>query len=109
MNIVIWGNVECAVTIMAASIPVMRILVLSVWHRGPDQVSVQPLRDLRIISTRDKRTSDREIPPSHHQETALVDSKQHHDATFFLRVESDRRSTEGAYGIERIVTREERW
>ncbi|KAI1073234.1 hypothetical protein LB507_010845 [Fusarium sp. FIESC RH6] len=109
VNIVIWSNVECAVTIMAASIPVMRILVLSVWHRGPDLVSVQPLRDLRIISTRDKRTSDRDIPPSHHQETALVDSKQHHDATFFLRVESDGRSTEGAYGIERIATREERW
>jgi hypothetical protein len=57
VGIFIWGTTECAVTIIAASIPIMRILVLRVYRRAPDQVSNQPLRSLRIISTQDKEPS----------------------------------------------------
>jgi hypothetical protein len=50
---------------MAASIPVMRILVLRVYRRTPDQVSNRPLRTLRIISTPDKRASTNNTMPSY--------------------------------------------
>ncbi|RGP72916.1 hypothetical protein FLONG3_6554 [Fusarium longipes] len=55
VGIFVWSTVECAVTIMAASIPIMRILVLRVCRRNQHQVSNQPLRRLRTISTTDKR------------------------------------------------------
>ncbi|ENH71286.1 hypothetical protein FOQG_13585 [Fusarium oxysporum f. sp. raphani 54005] len=65
VGIIIWGTTECAVTIMAASIPVMRILVLRVYRRTPDQISNRPLRTLRIISTPDKRASTNNTMPSY--------------------------------------------
>ncbi|CAG1995436.1 unnamed protein product [Fusarium graminearum] len=56
-GIFIWSMVEIAVTIMAASIPIMRILVLRVCRRNRHQISNRPLRRLRTISSRDKRPS----------------------------------------------------
>ncbi|SPJ78701.1 related to integral membrane protein pth11 [Fusarium torulosum] len=108
VNIVIWSNAECAVTIMAASIPIMRILVLRVCRRSPDQISNQPLRTLRIISTRDKTSSADNVPPHDNQGTAMANAKPHvfDEATFLFRMDSDRRSSVGAYGIERITARE---
>jgi hypothetical protein len=105
---VIWSNAECAVTIMAASIPVMRILVLSACRRSPDQISNQPLRTLRVISTRDRTSSAENVPSHNNQGTSMVNSKRHDfdEATFLFRMDSDGRSTVGAYGIERVATRE---
>ncbi|KAF4947056.1 hypothetical protein FGADI_10686 [Fusarium gaditjirri] len=68
VGIIIWGTTESAVTIMAASIPVMRILVLRVYRRTPSQISNRPLRTLRVISTRDKRTSTTNTMPSYNTE-----------------------------------------
>ncbi|KAF5634279.1 phenylacetyl ligase [Fusarium sp. NRRL 52700] len=68
VGIIIWSTTECAVTIMAASIPVMRILILRVYRRTPDQISNRPLRTLRIISTRDKRESTNNTMPSYNTE-----------------------------------------
>lgn len=108
VNIVIWSNAECAVTIMAASIPVMRILVFRVWRRSPDQISVQPLRTLRIISTQNRTSSADNVPPRDDQGIAMVNAKRHNfdEANFLFRTDSDGRSTVGAYGIERVRTRE---
>ncbi|KAF5695334.1 integral membrane protein pth11 [Fusarium denticulatum] len=68
VGIIIWSTTECAVTIMAASIPVMRILILRIYRRTPDQVSNRPLRTLRIISTRDKKASTNNTMPSYNTE-----------------------------------------
>ncbi|KAF5013959.1 hypothetical protein FDECE_88 [Fusarium decemcellulare] len=56
VGIVIWGIVESAVTIMAASIPMMRVLVLRIHHGDPDHVRAPPLRKIRIISSRSNKT-----------------------------------------------------
>ncbi|KAI6753954.1 hypothetical protein HG530_013130 [Fusarium avenaceum] len=108
VNIVIWSNAECAVTIMAASIPVMRILVFRVWRRNPDQISVQPLRTLRIISTQNRTPSANNVPPRDDQVIATANAKRHNfdEANFLFRTDSDGQSTVGAYGIERVRTRE---
>jgi hypothetical protein len=93
---------------MAASIPIMRILVLRVCRRSPDQISIQPLRTLRIISTRDKTSSADNVPPHDNQGPPMANAKRHmfDEATFLFRMDSDRRSSVGAYGIERVITRE---
>ncbi|KAF5977537.1 hypothetical protein FBULB1_6469 [Fusarium bulbicola] len=71
VGIIIWSTTECAVTIMAASIPVMRILILRVYRRTPEQLSNRPLRTLRIISTRDKRASTNYTIPSYNAEEGM--------------------------------------
>ncbi|KAF5589837.1 uncharacterized protein FSUBG_11039 [Fusarium subglutinans] len=71
VGIIIWSTTECAVTIIAASIPVMRILILRVYRRTPEQVSNRPLRTLRIISTRDKRASTNYTIPSYNTEEGM--------------------------------------
>ncbi|KAF5621701.1 uncharacterized protein FTJAE_11134 [Fusarium tjaetaba] len=68
VGIIIWSTTECTVTIMAASIPVMRILILRVYRRTPELVSNRPLRTLRIISTRAKRASTNYTMPSYNTE-----------------------------------------
>ncbi|KAH7321329.1 hypothetical protein B0I35DRAFT_212144 [Stachybotrys elegans] len=50
VGIFIWGTTECAVTIIAASIPIMRILVLRICRRAPSSQANRPLRTLRLIS-----------------------------------------------------------
>ncbi|KAM5529196.1 hypothetical protein FOXYSP1_17057 [Fusarium oxysporum f. sp. phaseoli] len=100
---IIWGTTECAVTIMAASIPIMRILVLRVYRRAPDQVSNQPLRSLRIIRTQDKRLSGNTTTPSDGTGAGAVIAREEDfdDATLLSRTESGGRNNMGAHGMDR--------
>ncbi|EWG55199.1 hypothetical protein FVEG_13238 [Fusarium verticillioides 7600] len=103
VGIIIWSTTECAITIMAASIPVMRILILRVYRRTPDQVSNRPLRTLRIISTRDKRASTNYTMPSYNTEEGLhmVTEEGFRDLNLPSRTVSARRNDIGLYEMHR--------
>lgn len=101
VGIIIWGTTECAVTIMAASIPVMRILVLRVYRRKPDQISNRPLRTLRIISTPDKRASTNNTMPSYNtaEGATMLTEEGLRDLSLPSRTISARQNDIGLYEI----------
>ncbi|TXC06080.1 hypothetical protein FocTR4_00010821 [Fusarium oxysporum f. sp. cubense] len=101
VGIIIWGTTECAVTIMAASIPVMRILVLRVYRRTPDQISNRPLRTLRVISTLDKRASTNNTMPSYNTEEGanMLTEEGLRDLSLPSRTISARQNDIGLYEI----------
>ncbi|KAF4995732.1 hypothetical protein FGRMN_4939 [Fusarium graminum] len=88
VGLVIWGNVECAVTIMAASIPVMRILLLRVCSGDPSQGSIRPLRELRLITTWDKRPSVNAMVPDGTQTSGARAGEQYLDDVSLSRTVS---------------------
>ncbi|KAM5368768.1 hypothetical protein ACJZ2D_009322 [Fusarium nematophilum] len=86
VGIVIWGIVESAVTIMAASIPMMRVLVLRMHHGDPDHVLAPPLRKIRIISSRSKPSvavSTRSAPSDAASSGAILPRREEADGDVF--------------------------
>lgn len=93
VGIVILGVSEGAVTIMAASIPVMRMLVLRFRHHNPDQVSNRHLGKLQILRTRSKKPSVDVTTPSDATSVGAIILRQEEigDSILFARTESDGR------------------
>jgi hypothetical protein len=106
VGIFIWSTVECAVTIMAASIPIMRILVIRVCRRNRHQVSNQPLRRLRTISTRNKRASANVTIPSDDAGAPAVTAREEglSSVTLIPSIDSNRRNDIDMYTIDRTLS-----
>lgn len=58
VGIITWGLVESAVTIMAASIPMMRVLALKWLHDEAERRSSSGSRSRKVRSRSNKRSSD---------------------------------------------------
>lgn len=88
---------------MAASIPVMRILVLRVYRRTPNQISNRPLRTLRIISTVDKRASTNNTMPSYNTEegTNMLTEDALRDLSLPSRIASAKQNDIGLFDVNR--------
>jgi uncharacterized RDD family membrane protein YckC len=108
VGIFIWSTVECAVTIMAASIPIMRILVLRVCRRNGHQVSNRPLRRLRTITSRDKRPSANIRTPSDNTNTGecVLSAREEglSNVTLIPSIDSNRRNDVDMYRIDTTLS-----
>ncbi|CEI59959.1 unnamed protein product [Fusarium venenatum] len=108
VGIFIWSTVEIAVTIMAASIPIMRILVLRVYRRNRLQVSNRPLRRLRTITSQDKRPCANVTTPSNDNNTEAGAVSAREDGlssvTLIHSIDSNERNDIDMYRIDTTLS-----